>query len=170
MRNITKLLVFLLIITGCKNNVEVVPVNIIPQPQDLQLAEGSIEWNKVSVIDAPDEFRQVAETFVEELSAMKAHSPVLSKGGGDGKNAIRIEYAKNLPKEGYELDISPEIISIRASAPNGCYYAFQTLKQLIPFDSEKRNIALPALKIKDQPRFRYSGMHIDVSRHFFTVD
>ena len=32
------------------------------------------------------------------------------------------------------------------------------------------NIELPSVTINDYPRFAYRGMHLDVSRHFFTVD
>ena len=32
------------------------------------------------------------------------------------------------------------------------------------------DVALPAVEIKDAPRFGYRGAHFDVSRHFFTID
>lgn len=39
-------------------------------------------------------------------------------------------------------------------------------------NSDRINIGwtIPAVRIKDAPRFAYRGMHLDVSRHFFAVD
>ncbi|MEZ5330056.1 MAG: beta-N-acetylhexosaminidase [Verrucomicrobiales bacterium] len=69
-----------------------------------------------------------------------------------------------LGREGYDLDVTDDGITIRASADAGLFYGIQTLRQLC-FPNEEG--ALPHLRIKDSPRFTWRGMHLDVSRHFF---
>lgn len=72
--------------------------------------------------------------------------------------------AMNNP-EGYRLQIANNNIVISASTPAGAFYAIQTLRQL--WNQYK---SLPGLDIEDYPRFKYRGILLDVSRHFFTVN
>src|SRR6266487_5431604 len=63
----------------------------------------------------------------------------------------------------------------------GVFYGVQTLIQLLPVDSsnlqiknpkskiENSKLEIPYVSIKDYPRFKYRGMHLDVGRHFFPV-
>ena len=64
----------------------------------------------------------------------------------------------------YALDITPGLILIKADNDEGLYYGVQTLLQIARSTSPAK---LPAMHIKDIPRFAYRGMHLDVSRHFF---
>ena len=50
----------------------------------------------------------------------------------------------------------------------GLFYALQSLKQLV-FQKFKENTAILCGRIQDEPGFAWRGMHLDVSRHFFTV-
>jgi hexosaminidase len=77
-------------------------------------------------------------------------------------------------REGYELLITPQKISITALTPAGIFYGIQTLIQLLPTDLKCRhtesdwNYPVPCLRIIDYPRFEWRGLMLDVSRHFFT--
>ena len=72
--------------------------------------------------------------------------------------------------EGYELNIDKNQILIQAKTQKGAFYAVQSLIQLLPLNNNKKQIAIQNLKIKDRPQFVYRGMHLDVGRHFFSVD
>ena len=69
-----------------------------------------------------------------------------------------------------------EGIEVRASQFPGFLYALQSLEQLLPaavYGTEPAPDAaweVPCVKIADAPRFAYRGMHLDVARHFFSVD
>jgi hexosaminidase len=81
-----------------------------------------------------------------------------SKIAVNDKNSFQSE-------EAYKLEIVPGHISLTASAVPGIFYGLQTLRQLSNTDN-----TLPCLSITDSPRFKYRGVMIDVSRHFFKKD
>lgn len=75
--------------------------------------------------------------------------------------------------EAYTLTVSRTGIDIAARKPAGFFYAVQTLRQCLPAEVERKHRAewsIPAVAIQDSPRFPWRGMHLDVSRHFFTVE
>lgn len=76
----------------------------------------------------------------------------------------------------YVLDITTKRIEIKAANGRGLFYGLETLRELLPpaIESRARVVAdvewsVPCVRITDSPRFRYRGMHLDVSRHFFPV-
>jgi len=81
----------------------------------------------------------------------------------------------SLGDEGYELMVSQELIEVRAVQAQGLFRAVQTLRQLLPPEVESRQpvsgIAweVPAVRIKDKPRFQWRGIMLDVGRHFFPL-
>ena len=80
-----------------------------------------------------------------------------------------------LGDEGYELAVTPDGVTIRASQPAGVFYGVQTLRQLLPAESESRAAqsgpwTIPTVAIQDTPRFAWRGMMLDVARHFFVVE
>jgi len=74
---------------------------------------------------------------------------------------------KDWGNEEYELVINSKGVFIKAKSGRGFFYGIQSLLQLIPLDGE---VEIPFLKILDEPRYQYRGMHLDVCRHFFSVD
>ena len=76
-------------------------------------------------------------------------------------------------KGSYELIIEPDKIQVSANSSTGLYYGVQTIRQLLPPQIENQekvagiSWVVPCLKIKDEPRFSYRGLHLDVGRHFF---
>lgn len=66
--------------------------------------------------------------------------------------------------EGYTLNVTPKGIKIQAASEAGIFYARQTLRQLYTEQG------IPCVTIQDAPRFHYRGLHLDVSRHFFSKE
>jgi hexosaminidase len=77
------------------------------------------------------------------------------------------EGAGQLPAEGYKINITDRKITIIGQEA-GLFYAVQSMTQLMP-EKQNNEILIPAAEINDYPRFKYRGMHLDVSRHFFPV-
>lgn len=80
-------------------------------------------------------------------------------------------------EEGYTIDIGTRQVRIHAKGAAGLFYALESLQQLLPPRFIKtiagagdfREVILPCARIVDYPRYSYRGMHLDVSRHFFSV-
>ncbi len=66
-----------------------------------------------------------------------------------------------LGDEGYELEVTPSQITVRAPKPAGLFYASQTVQQLLT------SRPTPLLRLVDRPRFRWRGLMLDEARHFF---
>ena len=90
--------------------------------------------------------------------------------------SIVFDSIPGMEKEAYKLSVTPQLIKITASAPNGFYYGLQTLYQLLPVDvyckERARNAewSVPCVEIEDAPTFRYRGAMLDVCRHFASID
>jgi hexosaminidase len=78
-----------------------------------------------------------------------------------------------LGPEGYDLSVSPQSVVVWAEKPQGFFYGVQTLLQLLPVEvfsarpSPATRWTIPCLRLSDAPRYRWRGMMLDVSRHFF---
>ncbi len=81
----------------------------------------------------------------------------------ENRKEIKIRQDYTLSEEGYRIKIQSSGVEIFATDEAGVFYAKQTLLQLE--DGGK----LPCCEIEDEPRFRYRGFMLDVSRHFVSV-
>lgn len=67
-------------------------------------------------------------------------------------------------KEAYKLFISPQKVLIEGGTNTGVFYAWQSIKQLLLEDNS--TFSLPALIIKDEPRFKWRQYMLDEARYF----
>jgi len=84
-----------------------------------------------------------------------------------------IQYKDGLNPEAYELSISANGIHITASTTGGAFYAIQSLKTLIPpsaYAHPQKEIQIPCVEIKDEPRFAYRAFMLDVGRNFHSKE
>ena len=93
--------------------------------------------------------------------------------GGAKRNVVNVREDENMGDEQYRLEVRPHHIDIYASKANGVFYAFQTLRQMIPseafeFEGERR-VEIPVCTIDDKPYFAYRGFMFDMGRHIFSV-
>lgn len=146
---------------------EIIP--IIPRPVAQIRLEGKCILSKVPTLHFDAELANKPETdFIKTLTIIFT-GPYTNL---DLKAIpIYIRKSDTIPNpEGYTLKITPESIHIGYQTEVGVFYAFQSLRQLIPPDMEGKyheTITLPCVDIYDYPAFRYRGMHLDECRHFF---
>jgi hexosaminidase len=96
----------------------------------------------------------------------------------DGNSRIRIRIAPEAsfthPGE-YRLRVTPKAVRIEAGDSLGAFYAIQSLRQIAPVDSygkfctDSSPVRIPALEIRDYPRFGWRGLMLDCSRTFLPV-
>jgi hexosaminidase len=80
-----------------------------------------------------------------------------------------------LGDEGYTLTVTQALVTLAAHRPAGLFRGLQTLRQLLPPAVESASVqpgpwTVATGTIRDQPRFAWRGMMLDVARHFFGVD
>ena len=153
------------------------PTSVIPLPAYI-LETGADAFvldthTRIALSDPADtELRHLAESWAEPvreasgLSLLVATAPAVTSE----TNTVTLRLSGGTTKandEGYRMDVTSSAVDLSAHTPAGLFYGLQTLRQLLPVDSE--DWSMPAVVIEDAPRFRYRGMHLDVGRHFFPV-
>lgn len=71
-------------------------------------------------------------------------------------------------EEAYKIEVTQSQIIVTSTTDRGLFYAIQTLAQVVDSRGDSRDRTIPTFMIKDQPRFKYRGFMLDVSRHFFS--
>ena len=161
-------------------------IDIVPQPVRVVLQKGSFKAIGASVncdaaFDAMS--RAAVQDFAARMSLVsgKVSSFAVPIGIAASAEAGAIKgfvfiRDTNMDDEEYRIEIGKKAVKIYAAAYNGVLYAITTLKQMLPeaiFGTTPAVDAdwhLPCAIIADMPRFAYRGMHLDCSRHFFSVD
>ena len=149
--------------------------NIIPLPQSVQLQKGEpfIVGGSVQIL-ATAELQQEAEFLQHYLSELVGVDfPIAVK---KAKKVRYIELAvspKVSMREGYILTVNSKGVTIQGGSAAGVFYGIQTIRKAlasISEDSPLQIFQLPAAVISDAPRFSWRGMHLDCSRHFWSVE
>ena len=170
MRYQNYIILFILFLSfGCQKELQKIKeIAIIPQPLEQTIQEGSFEFTEGIYFSVDPNLSSTANYFKDFL---KSETGITLD---TIPNIKRIQFSINTSiknDEGYELKINPIQIQINAKTEKGAFYAIQTLLQLFPVQIDKnRPIAIPCIEIKDQPQFKYRGMHLDVGRHMYSVD
>ena len=153
------------------------PPSILPAPQKMVVGAGQFKLTPATRICTDAASRATGEYLATQLrqsTGYKFKVIAAKKGAVKGDILITTANAKtNLGAEGYELNVATDSVVIRAPEPAGGFYGVQTLLQLLPPEvfaaKPVKGVAwtMPCVQIEDQPRFKWRGMLLDVSRHFF---
>jgi len=181
-KNIFFILAIILVVSGCKPKPETLSekdIAIIPAPVSLILLKGNFVFSDKSriILSTLNSETKLAAEFLAQL----VKNPTgLELPIEEGSKPVRRGVFMTLDtmiknNEGYLLTITPKKIIIQAKSAAGLFYAVQTIRQLLPVEVENQSfkedlvLSVPACEIKDEPRFTYRGMHLDVGRHMFPV-
>ena len=184
-----KVLLALLLLVGVSLHAQ--EISIIPKPAEMQIEEGEFSFNGKVVLCYPKikdgGIDAVVDNFVREIkktTGVKLVKDRLKDGlflglhveestkKGDAHIVLYVD--EYMLKEAYRLSVTPKRINIAASTPAGFFYAFQTLKQLMPRnvmagvpDDSVEEWRVPCVFIVDEPRFSWRGFMLDEGRHFY---
>lgn len=147
---------------------------IIPQPLSQEISTGKFLINAKTKVAGDISLEKEGQFLADILSAASGQSIPFSSEVNKGNIILKLNAAIE-NEEGYELDVKYNEIVISGKTSKGVFYGIQTLRQLIPITAKENGVTLksltiPAVTIKDNPRYQYRGMHLDVARHFFSVD
>lgn len=170
------MMLLLLSLSACQvKETKLQPVNIIPQPNELTQQAGEFIINAETVVCLLSE-TDAADVLLDNLRLASGY-PLKVVNEEIAKNAIvfKIEAGGFNNDEAYSLSVTKEKVLVKAKSAKGIFIATQTLRQLLPVNLEEAKLSevkwsVPCVEIKDAPRFAWRGMHMDVSRHFFSVD
>ena len=152
-------------------------LNLMPMPSSVQLGAGQLPIDQ-SFSAAVTGFQEATlergvQRFVAELSRQTGMlfrhkpadaSPTLSIHADHGREQVQ----KLGEDESYELAVTDSGAQLTAPTPLGILHGLQTFLQLV--ETTPAGFAVPAVTIRDQPRFPWRGLLIDVGRHFIPLD
>jgi hexosaminidase len=140
-------------------------LKLIPRPLTENILHGSYapsKSTKISISPDSEELKALADYLASRLQYD------VTMGENSANIQLIILDKTDFGEEGYELVISESGVRLSAGRPAGLFYGVQTLLQLMPADPA-RTLSLPAVSIRDIPRFAWRGAMLDVARHFFSV-
>lgn len=147
-------------------------VNIIPIPKEVKVQKGEFKFTPQTIIYYTDNSQKNAVAQLQHLFLKSGGFILKATKIKPAKNFISLKKNQNLKAEGYQLYVSPSKIEIEAAKEQGFLHAIASIRQMLPPEVEseskiKQSWEIPAVKIKDEPRFAWRGVMLDVSRHFF---
>lgn len=153
-------------------------INVIPKPLSLVQNEGSFKVTKSTKFYASTpEAKTIATFFASKIESSTGYDLAISEEEvSSNAIALLIDNSLEVNDEGYTLDATDKLVSIKAKTAKGLFYGMQTLMQLLPAEIESTTVVngiawtLPCVTIKDEPRFAYRGIMLDPCRHFIPVE
>lgn len=173
MLKILTIVLVIFVVMACESPQEELPgpIHIVPIPLEMTVDKGYFQVGGNTVIHTVGTDLGPVPGYVKEyFDELTGKDLTIQDGESISKGYIRLELTGAVAgNEAYEISSSRKGVSVKASTAHGLFYGLQTIKQLVQQDS-KGNYVIPAVMIKDAPRFGYRGMHLDVGRHFYPVD
>jgi hexosaminidase len=122
--------------------------------------------NDVGIVADPL-FKTEADYLADELTALLGKKPAVNSAQHASKNIYLTK--ADIADEGYQLTVKSDNVTIQAGSGAGAFYAIQSFKQLMPpstWSGVQPVITIPAVEVKDAPRFEYRSFFLDVARNF----
>ena len=151
-------------------------LSLIPLPSDIKQGTGFYTLTSATKIVLKTDSSEVKKSCDSFINLINTSTGMNIGYASTSANPIIVGLDSLIKHpEGYRLKVTPKDITIQAKTPAGIFYAFQTLRQLLPPVIESRTMVVrrwivPAIEINDAPRFTYRGLMLDVVRHFFPVN
>ena len=153
-------------------------VNLTPKAKLMTTTAGELPLPEGFVVNTANLADSLAAEATKFVEAINAATPLNATTASNDATAL-IQMAlptTALDAEGYKLFVKEDGVKIEAATSAGFYYAFQTLKKILPAnvmagvkDETVTTYALPLVNINDAPRFGYRGFMLDVARTWVTT-
>ncbi len=107
---------------------------LIPKPVKLAPKDGVFTLAADTAIVARGSATAIGHTLAQALAPATGYWPAVTPSHS-GANAVVIELAPDLARlgpEGYQLNVTPQAVTLRAPQPAGLFYGTQSLLQLLP--------------------------------------
>lgn len=139
-------------------------IKIFPSPVKYSELPGTFILNRNTIIESAPFCLKEADLFKADIAL------ILGKPSANYKNKISLVKQAGIHKEGYELSVTAQQVTIKASTSTGMFYGIQSLKNLFTVKDftgkAQEGIKIPLVEVSDYPRFGYRGFMLDVARNF----
>lgn len=160
---------------GACNSISVTKddISIIPAPFNIVVENDFFELPKQCTIGISDKTLIPAADYLAGILGRSTGCQLVVK---EGKGDINLSLSTSSDGDGYSLVSTCDEVTISGNSYAGVIYGIATLRQLLPHQVESRKTVegidwtIPAVNIKDTPRFQWRGLMLDVSRHFYDKD
>ena len=134
--------------------------SIIPYPNKLVKTDESFEFKSVLTVSLPVVFKSesgvMKSIFLDEYGIRVLFVP-------HGK--IQFKQNKQLGEEAYRLAVHNDKIEVEASTTTGCFWAFQTIRQLMELTG-RGSYTVAGCQIDDRPSYKWRAFMLDEGRNF----
>lgn len=164
--------------------------DVLPLPQSIEIQKGEpfTLWGGLVQIVAPENLQGEAEFLQAYLKDITSETLPIAQKREKGMSYIELSVSpKVTAPEGYVLTINKKGITIAGGSAAGVFYGVQTLRKTVVNARQLQHVTeltnqpsassatppftlLYPVVITDAPRFSWRGMHLDCSRHFWSVD
>lgn len=149
-----------------------VQLPIIPEPLTVTVFDQQYLFPQQLIIEAADRAGKGVSAIMKEVLTGHGFEVEVVNAVSE-KATIKLRNSKATPDtlgtEGYHLSITSEGVQIEANTEAGMFYGFQSMMQLLPVGNGEKPV-VSQVEIIDKPRFTWRGLHLDVCRHFFSVE
>jgi hexosaminidase len=136
---------------------------ILPTPAVFQTTNGQFVSSGQLLIDPSN----LTPNLVESMKSYALWAKNIQVSPFVQNPMVEFKKLTNVKQDSYSINIA-ERITISYSSEASCFYAWVSLLQLAV--QEEGQLAFQKCFVKDFPKFQWRGLHLDVSRHFFTVE
>jgi hexosaminidase len=136
---------------------------VLPAPVTYHAVEGNYVIGTSLGINPELLPENVKEVLIDRLTNDFQLRVVLSASD----NNVTFKKMFNTPEDFYSINVADKI-TINYSSDRSCFYAVTSLIQMLK--GSKGEYYIEKCFLQDYPKFQWRGLHLDVSRHFFTVD
>src|SRR5579864_3767202 len=151
-------------------------LNLMPMPASVQPGPGELPINQSFSVAVTGNHDASLDGEVQQFETQLSRQtgiPFRPKPGATATLQIHAEQGREAVQklgedESYELTVADSGAKLTAPTTLGAMRGLQTFLQLVQITPT--GFAAPAVTIKDQPRFPWRGLLIDVSRHFIPLD
>ncbi|NOZ45465.1 MAG: family 20 glycosylhydrolase [Chlorobi bacterium] len=142
---------------------------VIPLPVEIHAFDNYLKINDRAEIVGKNKDEILAATTLKSILSTYGISANIVANPTDESNIFFTSNAKidSLGNEGYKLTVNQQGVSIVANKGAGLFYAVQTIRQLI--EKDNKIVKIQYCNIYDKPLYKWRGLHLDVSRHFFDI-
>jgi hexosaminidase len=153
-------------------------LSLMPWPSSVQQGSGELRIDASFTValtgHTEPRLDHAVARFLTQLDRETAF-PNFAKAATGGKATLTIHtdhVGKEIQElgedESYTLEVTTDGAQLNAPTPLGTMHGLQTFLQLV--EPGAAGFDVPVVTIKDQPRFAWRGLMIDVGRHFIPLD